>query len=87
MEETDKDIGATAAAVAVGAAAGVAALAAWGISKWFGSSEPKPKPPRQGKMMKAPGQDGYIPRKDFVDNPSDYFRGLRGKKRQTKQQE
>ncbi|KAL0446979.1 UNVERIFIED_CONTAM: hypothetical protein Slati_1825800 [Sesamum latifolium] len=76
MEEKDEDTGATATAVAVGAAAGVAALAAWGISKWFGSSEP----PRQEKMMKAPGRDYYMPRKDFVENPSGYFRDLRGKK-------
>ncbi|KAJ6917668.1 hypothetical protein NC652_019873 [Populus alba x Populus x berolinensis] len=29
--------------------------------------------------MKAPGRNFRIPRKDFDDNPSAYFRGLRKK--------
>ena len=29
------------------------------------------------KMMKAPGQDGYIPRAAFEKNPAAYFANLR----------
>ncbi|KAL3583329.1 hypothetical protein D5086_014390 [Populus alba] len=34
---------------------------------------------KNGKTMKAPGRNFRIPRKDFDDNPSAYFRGLRKK--------
>ncbi|GFP87289.1 cytochrome p450 cyp749a22 [Phtheirospermum japonicum] len=54
------------AAVAV---AGVAMLAVWGLSKLFGGGE--------RKMMKAPGQNYYMARDDFEDDPSAYFRSLR----------
>ncbi|KAL8052726.1 hypothetical protein ABFX02_05G024300 [Erythranthe guttata] len=71
-EEEEEDLGLAGAALTVGAAA----LAMWGIAKWFGSSEKEPE-----KMMKAPGQGGrYMPRKDFEQNPSDYFRNQRAKK-------
>ncbi|CAK7323501.1 unnamed protein product [Dovyalis caffra] len=33
----------------------------------------------EGKTMKAPGQDFRIPREEFVENPSGYFRNLRKK--------
>ncbi|KAL6566430.1 hypothetical protein OROGR_002045 [Orobanche gracilis] len=81
MAEKDKDRGAAAAiAMAVGVAAvvGAAAVAAWGLSKLLGSTEPEP--PHGQKMMKAPGRDYFMPRNDFEKNPSDYFRDLRGKK-------
>lgn len=29
------------------------------------------------EVMKAPGQDGFIIRKDFEDDPKSYFKGLR----------
>ncbi|KAL6577747.1 hypothetical protein OROMI_010075 [Orobanche minor] len=76
--EKDKDRGATAMAVAAAAVVGVAAVAAWGLSKLLGSSEPEP--PHGQKMMKAPGRDYFMPKNDFEKNPSDYFRDLRGKK-------
>ncbi|KAL7110410.1 hypothetical protein ACP275_05G024300 [Erythranthe tilingii] len=69
-EEEEEGLGGAALVV------GAAALAVWGIATWFGSSEKEPE-----KMMKAPGQGGrYMPRKDFEQNPSDYFRKQRGKK-------
>ncbi|KAL7149221.1 hypothetical protein ABFS83_05G025300 [Erythranthe nasuta] len=72
MKEEEKEEGLGGAALVVGAAA----LAVWGIAKWFGSEEKEPE-----KMMKAPGQGGrYMPRKDFEQNPSDYFRNQRAKK-------
>ncbi|CAG7906503.1 unnamed protein product [Brassica rapa] len=35
---------------------------------------------KKEKMMKAPGQDGYIARRDFENSAKDYFKDLRGKK-------
>lgn len=75
-KDKDKDQSLTATDVAMGA--GLAALAVWGISKWFGNSEPEPEPNQ--KMMKAPGRPGYIPRDGFEKDPSAYFKGLREKK-------
>lgn len=66
-----------------GAAAGAVALAAWGISKASdggSSGEPWRGDEDEDKMMKAPGRDYLMPRKDFEENPSEYFRRLRGKK-------
>ncbi|KAG2307658.1 hypothetical protein Bca4012_083352 [Brassica carinata] len=34
---------------------------------------------KEEKMMKAPGQDGYIVRRDFENSAKDYFKDLRGK--------
>ncbi|WZY88921.1 hypothetical protein YC2023_045656 [Brassica napus] len=42
---------------------------------WLIGSESKKE-----KMMKAPGQDGYIVRRDFENSAKDYFKDLRGKK-------
>ncbi|KAL8549262.1 hypothetical protein ACS0TY_008202 [Phlomoides rotata] len=78
LETEEKDEGISATALAVGAAVGVAALAAWGIVKWLGSSDPQPE--QKIKMMKAPGRDGYmIPRSYFEESPETYFRNLRHK--------
>ncbi|CAN7059062.1 unnamed protein product, partial [Brassica rapa subsp. trilocularis] len=35
---------------------------------------------KEEKMMKAPGQDGYIVRRGFENSAKDYFKDLRGKK-------
>ena len=65
----------TSSLVAVGAAAvGVAAVAWWGLSSLFGSSDSSDE-----KMMKAPGQNYSIRRKDFESNPAEYFRNNRSK--------
>ncbi|KAL6552716.1 hypothetical protein OROHE_008080 [Orobanche hederae] len=47
------------------AVAGFAAVVWWGLSKLLGVSNEK--------IMKAPGKDYYIPRKDFEHNPADWF--------------
>ncbi|KAH7841125.1 hypothetical protein Vadar_025900 [Vaccinium darrowii] len=57
---------------AVGVAAAVA-IVGWGLSKLVSSSG------SEEKMMKAPGRDYQIPRKDFENSPADYFRDLRKK--------
>ncbi|KAL3636187.1 hypothetical protein CASFOL_020734 [Castilleja foliolosa] len=59
--------------VAAVAVAGVAVLAAWGLSKLFGGGSER-------KMMKAPGQSHYMPRDEFEDDPAAYFRNLHHKK-------
>ncbi|KAI8539365.1 hypothetical protein RHMOL_Rhmol09G0177100 [Rhododendron molle] len=59
-------------AVAVGAAA-AAALVGWGLTKLASGSG------SQEKMMKAPGRDYRMPRKEFETSPADYFRDLRKK--------
>lgn len=46
-----------------------------GLLWWIGSGSKK-----EEKMMKAPGKDGYIVRRDFENNAKDYFKDLRGKK-------
>ncbi|KAL5718328.1 hypothetical protein ACHQM5_011240 [Ranunculus cassubicifolius] len=56
----------------LGAAAG---LAAWGLSRLVSSGSSD----NDDKMMKAPGRDSQIRRKEFEDNPSKYFRDLRRK--------
>ncbi|KAL6552753.1 hypothetical protein OROHE_008117 [Orobanche hederae] len=53
------------------AVTGFAAVAWWGLSKLLGVSNEK--------MMKAPGKDYYIPRRDFERNPTDWFRNHRSK--------
>ncbi|CAN8288032.1 unnamed protein product [Cochlearia groenlandica] len=49
-----------------------------GLLAWAGSSSDDNGP--KEKMMKAPGKNGYISRKDFENNPKDYFKNLHGKK-------
>lgn len=46
-----------------------------GLLWWIGSGSKK-----EEKMMKAPGKDGYIVRRDFENSAKDYFKDLRGKK-------
>ncbi|KAI8539369.1 hypothetical protein RHMOL_Rhmol09G0177500 [Rhododendron molle] len=67
-ERGDQAVGMGRMALAVGAAA-AAALVGWLVS---GSGS-------QEKMMKAPGRDYRMPRKDFEKSPADYFRDLRKK--------
>lgn len=62
--------------MAVGAAAvGVAAVALWGLSSLFGSSSSSES--SDEKVMKAPGKNYSIPRKDFDRNPAEWFRNNR----------
>ncbi|KAG6399000.1 hypothetical protein SASPL_140473 [Salvia splendens] len=72
QKEKEKESGESSSLVAVGAAAvGVAAVAWWGLSSLFGSSDEK--------MMKAPGKKYSIPRKDFDRDPAEWFRNNRSK--------
>ncbi|CAA7055345.1 unnamed protein product [Microthlaspi erraticum] len=64
------------ATTVIGIAGAVGAVV--GLLSWIGSGS-KAKGPQE-KMMKAPGKDGHIVRKDFENNPKDYFKDLCGKK-------
>ncbi|KAL1543172.1 hypothetical protein AAHA92_20181 [Salvia divinorum] len=69
QKQTEEDDGVTSTLKAVGAAVGVAAVAWSAFSYLFGRSEEK--------MMKAPGKNYSIPRKDFESNPAEWFRNNR----------
>ena len=76
-EEDDRqDDRSTSTVMAIAGAAGLA-VAAWGMSKLFGSSSESSE---ERKMMKAPGRDYKIPRDDFEKDPKTYFSNLRNKK-------
>ncbi|KAF5207337.1 hypothetical protein FRX31_003076 [Thalictrum thalictroides] len=60
----EEKMGLGTALLTVGAAIG-AALLAWGVSRAFSNDDVK--------MMKAPGRDDYMRRRDFQDNPHKYF--------------
>ncbi|KAF5202384.1 hypothetical protein FRX31_008027 [Thalictrum thalictroides] len=72
-EKQEEKMGLGTTLMIVGAAIG-AGLLAWGALVASSNEDEK-------KMMKAPGRNGeYIGRKDFEDNPREYFRDLHGKK-------
>jgi len=58
-------------AVVVGTLVAWGLIKAWGLTKLVSSSDEK--------MMKAPGRDYRMPRDEFDESPSDYFRKLRNK--------
>ncbi|KAG2311495.1 hypothetical protein Bca52824_023052 [Brassica carinata] len=66
------------ATTVIGIAGAVGAVA--GLLSWIGSGSGSEKKFLEEKMMKAPGKDGYIVRKDFETNLKDYFTDLRSKK-------
>ncbi|KAL1565505.1 hypothetical protein AAHA92_07712 [Salvia divinorum] len=68
-KQTEEDDEVTSTLKAVGVAVGVAAVAWLAFSYLFGSSD--------GKMMKAPGKNYSIPRKNFESNPAEWFRNNR----------
>ncbi|KAH7839388.1 hypothetical protein Vadar_003517 [Vaccinium darrowii] len=72
-EEDNNDHQTVDTAAAVGAAV---ALVGWGLIKLVSSSSGSGS---DGKMMKAPGRNYRMPRKEFEKSPSDYFRDLRKK--------
>ncbi|KAG7548594.1 hypothetical protein ISN44_As12g037660 [Arabidopsis suecica] len=65
----------------VGVAGAVVAFAGLAFLSLASSSEEK-RP--EEKMMKAPGGNGYIPRKPFEDNPKDFFEQQRINRRNSR---
>lgn len=68
------------ATTVIGITAAVGAVAV--LLSWIGSGSGLGSEEKclEEKMIKAPGKDGYIFRKDFETNPKDYFKDLRSKK-------
>ncbi|KAH7839747.1 hypothetical protein Vadar_008226 [Vaccinium darrowii] len=69
----------TARAVAVAIAGAVVIVGAVAIVGRSGLTKLVSSLGSKEKMMKAPGRDYQIPRKDFENSPADYFRDLRKK--------
>ncbi|CAH8277589.1 unnamed protein product [Arabidopsis lyrata] len=64
-----------------GVAGAVVAFAGLAFLSFASSSE---ETKQEEKMMKAPGGNGYIPRKPFEDNPKDFFEQQRINRRNSR---
>ncbi|KAL3631260.1 hypothetical protein CASFOL_024244 [Castilleja foliolosa] len=73
-QSTAKGYGAEAVTWLVGKPYIIAAVVLVVVVRFFGGGG-------KGKMMKAPGRNYKMPRRDFASNPKGYFKDLRGGRR------